>query len=1012
MRKLFMFLSTAFLISLGIANAQYLVNFEGSGETKTAYASGNVTLNGLQWNMTEALIGTEAADWKNGLRSARIRGYGISAMTMLQDKENGIGTISFSYRRYGTDAQVDWKVEYSADGGSSWTQIGNAFTAPANNDVQTFSEAVNVTGDVRVRILRATNSGTANRRLNVDDILITDFTGGGPVAAKPTFSHPGGAYFDPFNLEISCETENATIYYTLNGDEPNNTSTEYTAPILIDGTKTVKAIAYAPEMSPSLVAEVTYTFPSVGLVSNIAELRAAYSAKNGYDYYKVTGEVVLTFKQPFRNQKFIQDETAAILIDDLPGVIKTNYNVGDGITGVIGSFTYFGNMLQFNPITDPGTPTSTGNVIVPEVITLDDFTGNFAEYESELVTIEAVSFSDIGLFFANGAEYTISDASKATAKFRTTFFDVDYIKKLIPQQPCDITGICNARVDGFFFTSRSISDFGCGLPAVNLKITEIMYNSPESGTDSLEFVEFYNHSTAAVNMKNFTISSGVTFTFPDHLLAPSGYVLVSINSQAFMNTFGLQSYQWTSGNLSNSGELVRLTDPFGTHVAAVTYSDSGLWPTEPDGEGPSLEFCDPSGDNNDPTNWTISTNLAAINQNSEGIYCTPGTGCNQNPALPVMYPSGWNGVSSNLIPARMSMEDLFAPALYNLVIIIAKDGIYWPGQNINSLGDWYTYKGYKAKFDGSTFFVFPGTEPENRTLTLQPGTHLLPVLSAGPADMNSLIVPFGNDIEFVFDIAGGLIYWPAGGIIPGSSTMSLNTLYPGFSYVIKANKAITIDFGVSLPKNAAENPRNEFVNSTTWNDVAATGNQHIISITGDALNVLQPDDVIGTFNSNGLCTGMNIYNGTETVIPMVVQGDDIATPVVDGMMADEPLTFKIYRDNRTLDVEAIYSSNADYSAGLFADNGLSIITGIKESATGIGDQTNSVTISPNPSNGLFNLQLEGSYELSVTTIQGQVVLTGSANGATTIDLSKQPKGVYLVRLSNQQQTLIQRVVIR
>ena len=1008
MRRLIMLFVIGFLLYSGETNAQYLVNFES--ETKAAYASANVTLSGLSWNMTEALIGSETNDWKNGLKSARLRGYGTSAMTMLQDKENGIGNISFSYRRYGTDVQVDWKVEYSTNQGASWTQIGSVFTAPATNDVQTFNEVVNVTGDVRIRIIRATASGTQNRRLNIDDILITDFTGGGPVVAKPTFSHPGGTYFNPFNLEIACETENSTIYYTLNGDEPNNTSTEYTAPIPIDATKTVKAIAYAPEMSPSLVAEATYTFASVGLVSNIAELRAAYSAKNGYDYYKITGEVVLTFKQPFRNQKFIQDATAAILIDDLQGVITTNYNVGDGITGITGSFTYFGNMLQFNPAADPGAATSAGNVIVPEVITLNDFLVNFVEYESELVTIEGVSFSDIGSFFANGAEYTINDASKATAKFRTTFFDVNYIKRLIPQQPCDITGICNARAEGFFFTSRSIADFGCALPVVNLKITEIMYNSPESGTDTLEFIEIYNHSVAAVNMKNFTFSSGVTFTFPDYLFSASEYLVVSINAQAFMNTFGLQSYQWASGNLSNSGELIRLTDPFGNHVAAVTYSDSGLWPVEPDGEGPSLEFCDPSSDNNDPANWSFSTNLAAINMNGEGIYCTPGAGCNQNPALPVMYPTGWNGVSSNLLPARMSMEDLFAPALYNLVIIIAKDGIYWPGQNINSLGDWDTYKGYKAKFDGSTFFVFPGTEPEDRTITLQAGTHLLPVLSATPSELASVIMPLGTDIEFVFDIAGGLIYWPAGGIIPGSSTMSLSTLYPGFSYVIKTNKAVTIDFGVNPPKTFSENPRNEFVNSTTWNDVLSTGNQHIISIGGDALHTLRPGDIIGAFNAGGICTGMNIYTGTESVVPMVVQGDDLTTTAVDGMMTDEPISFKIYRDNRTLEVEAIYSSNADYNAGLFADNGLSVITGFKESATGIGDQANSVSISPNPSSGLFNLQVDGIYELTITNIHGQVVLSASADGTTTIDLTKHPKGVYLIRLNYQQQTIIQRIV--
>ena len=159
-------------------NGQYVVDFEGAGETKGSYASGTVNLSGIDWDMTEALIGTLANDFKNGDRSARLRGYGASSMTMLQNKPNGLGTISFLYRRYGTDNQVDWRVEYSTDAGGTWVQIGADFTAPANDDIQLFEETVNVCGDVRVRVVRATLDGlTNNRRLNIDDITITDCGG-------------------------------------------------------------------------------------------------------------------------------------------------------------------------------------------------------------------------------------------------------------------------------------------------------------------------------------------------------------------------------------------------------------------------------------------------------------------------------------------------------------------------------------------------------------------------------------------------------------------------------------------------------------------------------------------------------------------------------------------------------------------------------------------------------------------------------------------------------------------
>lgn len=153
----------------------YFVDFEGPNETKLGYASGTVELSGIEWDLTEALIGTLDNDWKNGDRSVRLRGYAESSMTMLQDKPNGIGTISFGYRRFGTDPQVNWRVEYSTTGGSSWTQIGSDFTGGATEEV--FLETVNVPGNVRIRII-CVDGGSQNRRLNIDDIEITDFDGG------------------------------------------------------------------------------------------------------------------------------------------------------------------------------------------------------------------------------------------------------------------------------------------------------------------------------------------------------------------------------------------------------------------------------------------------------------------------------------------------------------------------------------------------------------------------------------------------------------------------------------------------------------------------------------------------------------------------------------------------------------------------------------------------------------------------------------------------------------------
>ncbi|MEX1110532.1 MAG: MBG domain-containing protein, partial [Chthoniobacterales bacterium] len=90
------------------------------------------------------------------------------------DKPGGIGTISLRHRRYGSDLQIPWIVEYSTNAGVSWTETGR-FTAGAEE--ATFSAAVNISGSARVRI-KASGGATSNRRANIDDLLITDAAAG------------------------------------------------------------------------------------------------------------------------------------------------------------------------------------------------------------------------------------------------------------------------------------------------------------------------------------------------------------------------------------------------------------------------------------------------------------------------------------------------------------------------------------------------------------------------------------------------------------------------------------------------------------------------------------------------------------------------------------------------------------------------------------------------------------------------------------------------------------------
>ncbi|MCP3932432.1 MAG: hypothetical protein GY705_25455, partial [Bacteroidetes bacterium] len=162
----------------------------------------------------------------------------------------------------------------------------------------------------------------------------------------------------------------------------------------------------------------------------------------------------------------------------------------------------------------------------------------------------------------------------------------------------------------------------------DIVITEIMYNPPESGSDSLEFIELYNNGTETVNLEGYSFLKGVTFTFPSYELMPDSYALVAVDSIAFQGVFGKTAFQWTSGGLSNSGEWIVLGDNTGIAIDSVDYDDGGGWPEHPDGDGSSLVLCDVNADNTGPDFWDLCATETGIIVNSKEVFANPGSASN------------------------------------------------------------------------------------------------------------------------------------------------------------------------------------------------------------------------------------------------------------------------------------------------------------------------------------------------------------------------------------------------
>jgi len=81
--------------------------------------------------------------------------------------------------------------------------------------------------------------------------------------------------------------------------------------------------------------------------------------------------------------------------------------------------------------------------------------------------------------------------------------------------------------------------------------------------------------------------------------------------------------------------------------------------------------------------------------------------------------------------------------------------------------------------------------------------------------------------------------------------------------------------------------------------------------------------------------------------------------------------------------------------------------------TAINKIESNINIYPNPSNGVFNINLANTDNIiEIYNIKGQLILSQETNDSnTTIDLSSQSKGVYILKLQFDEQTITEKIIV-
>ncbi|WP_052467071.1 T9SS type A sorting domain-containing protein [Psychroserpens damuponensis] len=323
------------------------------------------------------------------------------------------------------------KIDTDFDGVGDGAEITSTFTEYARNIALSGNTSITFTIEMSL------NSGDED--IAFDNIRVVNGFVASPSVAITSPSN--GAELAPgtTSVDVTFETTNLaggeTVNITVNGTTTNGVTSPFNI-VTADG-QTYDVTVELVDGGAIDSDMISFSVLSSSTVATVAELRAGTVGQ----VYLLSGEAIITYNvtDNGRNQRYIQDATGGILIDDAPGTLTPTLNIGDGLTGLEGQLGEFNGVLQFVPVADITGPSSTGTTITPEDVTVTQYLAAGESYESELIRITGVTFSDTGAFEDN-TNYVITAGADAT-EMRVTFGDENLVGASIPTTMSSVIGL-------------------------------------------------------------------------------------------------------------------------------------------------------------------------------------------------------------------------------------------------------------------------------------------------------------------------------------------------------------------------------------------------------------------------------------------------------------------------------------------------------------------------------------------------------------------------------------------
>ncbi len=160
------------------------------------------------------------------------------------------------------------------------------------------------------------------------------------------------------------------------------------------------------------------------------------------------------------------------------------------------------------------------------------------------------------------------------------------------------------------------------------------------------------------------------------------------------------------------------------------------------------------------------------------------------------------------------------------------------------------------------------------------------------------------------------------------------------------------------------------------------------------------------WDTPAITNNLDHFNVYRTLISYKAEGELIAEIPYDGLSTYE------YFDNMASQWMGGYKYEVTCTYARGDENCESEEEEIIIIITDLAENSGDIQVYPNPTNGLLNIEGQGTMLISISNLLGQTLQETKAEGNTTLDMSRFESGMYLIRIETENGVTIQKVNLR